>query len=171
MTPGPKFFVIRSYARRAVVVVESAAMSCWPSVSDSNGIVSGIRIRSATSPASIGRLAISFASFAHTPLRTSSSVAGWRTRSELIRGPRIPSSAGSSVSAASTAITTAIAAIRPIVVTSGIPATASDTSAIVTVLPAKNTAPPEVATARAIDSSIGNPSCKPRKWRVTMNSA
>ena len=66
---------------------------------------------------------------------------------------------------------TAIAAIRPIVVTSGISATASDTSAIVTVLPAKSTAPPEVAAARAIDSSHGQALSSPRKWRVTMNSA
>ena len=72
-------------------------------------------------------------------------------------GPAIASTAGSSVSAASTATTTAIAAIRPIVVTSGMPATASETSAIVTVQPAKNTAPPEVAAARAIDSSIAQP--------------
>jgi len=75
------------------------------------------------------------------------------------------------VSAASTATTTAIAAIRPIVVTSGMFATASETSAIVTVPPAKNTAPPEVDVARAIDSSISRPSPRPRKWRVTMNSA
>ena len=73
-------------------------------------------------------------------------------------GPTIASVAGSSVSAASTATTTAIAAISPSVVTSGIFATASETSAIVTVPPAKNTAPPEVAAARAIDSSIDRPS-------------
>ena len=54
---------------------------------------------------------------------------------------------------------------------SGMPATASETSAIVTVPPAKNTAPPEVAAARAIDSSIDSPSFMPRKCRVTMNSA
>ena len=71
--------------------------------------------------------------------------------------------AGNSVSAASTATTTAIAAIAPMVVTSGIPATASETSAIVTVPPAKNTAPPDVATERAIDSWMSNPSRSPRK--------
>ena len=85
--------------------------------------------------------------------------------------PRIARKAGRRVSAAQTATTTAIAAIRPIVVTSGMPATASETSAIVTVLPAKNTAPPEVATDRAMDSFMGNPSCRPRMWRVTMNNA
>ncbi len=68
-------------------------------------------------------------------------------------------------------MTTAMAAIRPIVVTSGIPATASDTRAMVTVPPANDTAPPEVATARAIDSRSSRPSFRPRKCRVTMNSA
>ena len=81
------------------------------------------------------------------------------------------SSAGSRVSAASTATTTAIAAISPIVVTSGMLATASDTSAIVTVLPANATAPPDVATARASDSRTSRPLASPRKCRVTMNSA
>ena len=42
---------------------------------------------------------------------------------------------------------------------------------IVTVQPAKNTAPPEVAAARAIDSCSSSPSFSPRKCRVTMNSA
>ena len=83
----------------------------------------------------------------------------------------IASTAGSSVSAPSTATTTAIAAIKPIVVTSGMPATASDASAIVTVAPAKKTAPPEVAAARAIDSLMSRPSFSPRKWRVMMNRA
>ena len=83
----------------------------------------------------------------------------------------IASIAGSRVSAARTAMTTATAAISPIVVTSGMPATASDTSAIVTVPPANDTAPPEVAAARAIDSRSSRPSFMPRKCRVTMNSA
>lgn len=86
-------------------------------------------------------------------------------------GPVIDSMAGSRVSAAMTATMTAIAAIRPMVVTSGMLATASDTSAMVTVLPVNTTAPPEVATARAIDSRRSRPSPRPRKCRVTMNSA
>ncbi len=89
----------------------------------------------------------------------------------MICGPKSARNAGKSVSAAKTATTTATAAINPIVVTSGMPATASDTSAIVTVHPAKNTAPPEVATDRAIDSRISSPSCSPRMWRVTINNA
>ena len=74
-----------------------------------------------------GRLAISC-----RPLRPQRPlgllVVGWRCEpaSEWIWGPTIARKAGSSVSAASTATTTAIAAIRPIVVTSGIPATASE---------------------------------------------
>ena len=51
LMPAPKFFGSRSYALRAVVDVDSAAMSCWPRFSDSSGIVSGIRIASAASPA------------------------------------------------------------------------------------------------------------------------
>ena len=108
---------------------------------------------------------------AQRPERVLFSSGGWRTRSELIRGPAIASVAGSSVSAAATATTTAIAAISPIVVTSGMSATASDTSAIVTVPPANTTAPPEVAVARAIDSCQSRPSSIPRRCRVTMNSA
>ena len=88
-----------------------------------------------------------------------------------MRGPTMASKAGSSVRAASTATTTAMAAINPIVVTSGIWATASETSAIVTVQPAKNTAPPEVAVARAIDSWKSSSSSSPRRCRVTMNRA
>src|SRR6202000_1907851 len=57
------------------------------------------------------------------------------------------------------------AAVMPSVVTSGIPATASEQSAIITVKPAKTTAPPAVAVARAIDSrsSMPSPSCS--LWR------
>ena len=47
----------------------------------------------------------------------------------------------------------------------------TDTSAMVTVLPANTTAPPEVATDRAIDSGRSRPSFRPRKCRVTINSA
>ncbi len=122
-------------------------------------------------PATTGYLAISPAHLAHSPRRACASVGGVRTRSALIPWPVSASRAGSRVRAASTATTTAIAAIKPIVVTSGMPATASDTSAIVTVQPAKKTAPPDVAAARAIDSSKGRPSWRPRRWRVTMNRA
>ena len=93
------------------------------------------------------------------------------TRSESIWGPSAPSIAGSCVAAAVTATTTAIAAVKPSVATSGIPAKASEQSAITTVKPAKTTAPPAVAVARAIDSRISIPSPSWSLWRVTMNSA
>src|SRR5262249_58393411 len=87
------------------------------------------------------------------------------TRSELMCGPSAPSIAGSSVDAAQTATTTAIAAVKPRVETSGIPAKASEQSAITTVKPANTTAPPAVAVARAIDSRISIPSPSWRLWR------
>ena len=55
--------------------------------------------------------------------------------------------------------------------TSGIPANASEHSAITTVLPANITAPPEVAVARATDSSSPSRRAAASLWRVTMNSA
>lgn len=130
-----------------------------------------MRIASAARPATIGRLAMSLAYLAQSPFLACAVVGGWWMRSELMCRPRIARKAGRRVRAADTATTTDIAAIRPIVVTSGMPATASETSAIVTVPPAKNTAPPEVATEREMDSFMGNPSCSPRMWRVTMKSA
>ena len=88
-----------------------------------------------------------------------------------MRGPSAPSIAGSSVAAAQTATTTAIAAVKPSVLTSGMPAKASEQRAITTVKPAKTTAPPAVAVARAIDSRSSIPSASWSLWRVTMNSA
>ncbi len=73
--------------------------------------------------------------------------------------------------AAPTAITTAIAAVKPSVLTSGMPAKASEQSAITTVKPAKTTAPPAVAVARATDSRSSIPSFSCSLWRVTMKSA
>ena len=52
------------------------------------------------------------------------------------------------------------------------PTTASPARAMTTVLPAKTTAPPDVALARAADSSAGSsPPAWKARWRVTMNSA
>ncbi len=175
LTPGPKFCEIRSYARRSVVEVDSAATSFCPRFSDSSGTASGIKMARAANIAITGCRATPSAHRAHTPLCgcAGSRRPRWRprTRSELMCGPVIASMAGSRVSAARTATMTAIAAIRPMVVTSGMLATASDTSAMVTVQPANTTAPPEVATARAIDSRMSRPLWRPRKCRVTMNSA
>ena len=57
------------------------------------------------------------------------------------------------------------------VLTSGIPANASEHRAITTVVPANATAPPAVAVARATDSCISMPSFSWSLWRVTMNRA
>ena len=81
--------------------------------------------------------------------------------SQPIRWPTRPRNAGSRVIATSTAATTAIAEAIPSAVTSGMPATASESRAITTVVPAKTIALPDVATALAIESRIGMPS---RSW-------
>jgi hypothetical protein len=93
------------------------------------------------------------------------------TRSELIRRPSAPSIAGRSVTAATTATTTATAAAYPMVPTNGIPDASRETRAITTVPPAKTTAPPAVAVARAIDSRTSIPSFSCSLCRVTMKSA
>lgn len=51
------------------------------------------------------------------------------------------------------------------------PTTASDRSATITVVPANTTAPPDVATERAIDSFVSIPARRCSWWRVMMNSA
>src|SRR5215831_9585927 len=66
-TPAPKLSEIRSYARRAVVDVDSAATSFCPRVSDSNGTASGIRIARAASVEITGRLTTPAAHRAHNP--------------------------------------------------------------------------------------------------------
>ncbi len=66
---------------------------------------------------------------------------------------------------------TPMAAATPIVVRNGIRATASPHSAMITVSPAKTTAEPAVATARAADSSGAMPSRSWSRCREVMNSA
>ena len=69
-----------------------------------------------------------------------------------------PRNAGSREIEPSTAVTTPIADASPRAVTSGMPATARESSAITTVPPAKTIALPEVATALAMESCIAMPS-------------
>ena len=69
-----------------------------------------------------------------------------------------PRNAGSSEIEPSTAATTPIADAMPSAVTSGMPATASDSRAMTTVPPAKTIALPDVATALAIESVMDMPS-------------
>jgi hypothetical protein len=70
-----------------------------------------------------------------------------------------------------TASPTATAAATPIVVRNGIPATVRPSRAITTVSPAKITADPAVAVARAIDSSTSRPSASWSRCRDSRNSA
>jgi hypothetical protein len=73
--------------------------------------------------------------------------------------------------AASTAVSTATALAWPSDATSGMSATHSDRSAMITVLPANTMAPPEVATARAIESCRSVPWAVWSRCLVTRNSA
>ncbi len=88
-----------------------------------------------------------------------------------MRRPTSASSAGRSVTAASTAVATATADAYPSDVTSGIPATASERSAITTVPPANTIALPDVATVSAIDSCRSIPAWRCVRCRLTRNSA
>ena len=89
----------------------------------------------------------------------------------VIRSPMKPSSAGSSVSATSTAIVTVPAAARPITVRNGMLTTVRPTSAITTVAPANTTAPPAVAGGLRRRSAIPIPAPMFCRWRARMNSA
>ena len=51
------------------------------------------------------------------------------------------------------------------------PTTARPTRAMITVVPAKTTAPPDVALARAAASAGARPPAWKARWRVTMKSA
>ena len=53
----------------------------------------------------------------------------------------------------------------------GMPANASEQRAMITVVPAKTTAPPAVATDRETDAWTSMPSFICSLWRVTMKSA
>ena len=70
-----------------------------------------------------------------------------------------------------TAMATPTAAATPMMLRKGMPATDRPTSAIITVMPAKTTAEPAVATARATDSSGSMPSRSWSRCREVMNSA
>ena len=79
------------------------------------------------------------------------------TRRLLTRLPATPSSAGSSVTAASIVIATMTAEAQPIIVIIGIPDTCSPAMASTTVLPANSTDRPAVAFALPIASGTGVP--------------
>ena len=154
MYPGPNSLDSRSNAWRSVVFVGVTPMSSCPRCSENSGMIRGARIASATTPQITGCRVTVPAQRAHRPVPAA---LGRGRRKAGSRAPNTcrPSSdttAGSSVIAAVTAVSTAIAVTKPSVVTSGIPATDSEISAITTVVPANTMALPDVATARAIDS-------------------
>ncbi len=82
-----------------------------------------------------------------------------------------PSSAGSSVMAASTVSTTVTAAPSAIPVTSPRPSVVMPSSAATTVKPANTTARPEVFMAVPIDSRALVPDIRFPRCRLTMNRA
>gem|GEM_PF-4666585 len=92
-------------------------------------------------------------------------------RSALIRWPRIPSSAGTSVMEVSTAQTTEIPVIQPSAVSTGNPASMSALSAMITVPPANTTAPPELEMVCRTASTTGTPSASRRRYRESRKSA
>ena len=81
------------------------------------------------------------------------------------------STAGLTVTATTTVTATVAAATRPIWARIGMPESTRAASAMTTVVPAKTTALPAVATERAIDSWRSSPRRMLPRWRLTMNSA
>ncbi len=148
-------------------------MSSWPSSSEKVGITSTPSSTSDPPIAHHGRRASRRPQRDHRPVPGSLARPRARpgSRRASIRGPISDSRAGSRVIAASTAVTTATADAYPSEVTSGIPATARHSRAITTVPPANTIALPEVASVRAIDSSISVPSRIWLRCRLTRNSA
>ena len=86
------------------------------------------------------------------------------------REPMKPNIAGSRVRATTTATRTAAAAQSPMIVRKGMPVTDKPTRAIITVIPAKSTAEPDVAMARPVDSSGTTPSANCWRCRDRMKS-
>ena len=85
--------------------------------------------------------------------------------------PARPSSAGSSVIAATTETATTTADEKPIAVTVGMPATTRPQIAMTTVVPANTTAMPDVPLAWPAESGTLIPLASCSRWRVTTNSA
>ena len=132
--------------------------------------------RIATTPATTGHrnLITPFTQWSATLCDSASTLARRRARAlpEQIRSPTSPSSAGSRVSAMSTARATVDAATSAIVDSIAIPMTVSAVSAIRTVRPAKKTALPAVPTALPAASCAVSPRSRiNRRCRLTTNSA
>ena len=88
-----------------------------------------------------------------------------------MRRPTRLSTAGRKVIAVSTATSTASAELYPMAPRMGTRATSRESSAMMTVVPAKTTALPDVAMARATASLTGVPPCSSSRKRNTMKRA
>ncbi|CAB4548559.1 unannotated protein [freshwater metagenome] len=90
---------------------------------------------------------------------------------ERIRSPISERAAGVAVIEIATARAIAIDPMVPIRPTNSIPVRLSAASAMITVMPAKRTAFPEVPVASAIDSFSATPDFICLRWRLRINSA
>jgi hypothetical protein len=86
-------------------------------------------------------------------------------------GPVRASNAGRIVRAAAIEVATTIAAAKPRLVMTGMPANASPQIAATTVTPAHSTDEPAVDIASTAASLGAAPARMASRWRVTMNSA
>ena len=148
--------------------------STCPSVIEKNGIVRTPRITTAIKRKGIGCEPTTRAQLPHIPLEISpvEPVGGaLRSRLRRMRIPNSESRAGSSVSAAKIAVSTANEAVTPNIATVWIPERKRPVRAIATVTPATNTARPAVPSAAGIDSSIVIPARSCSRWRLTIKTA
>jgi hypothetical protein len=175
LKPGPKPAASMSYALRVVVPVGLLPWSEEPSRSDSAGIASVAITTTATAASERGcrwrkpdqRAAAPVADSVRGP--DAASARRWRRLST--RMPSTPSSAGSSVIAAATVITTVNAAATATPLRKVSRRVNMPSSAMHTVPPANSTARPEVLRATTAASSGLRPRRIARRCRVTMNSA
>ncbi len=170
LIPGPNPSATRSYARRWVCVSGWVPSSGKPRLSDSTGAVNASR--SAVTPIAYAHawLATCRPHRVHPAPTSADRCRRWMP-SRSIHGPTTPRNAGSSVTEATTMMSTITEIATPAAVMNGTPATASPRIAMTTVPPAKITACPAVATARPAASATSDPRCRNSRCRVTRNSA
>ena len=174
LNPGPKPSASRSYACQVVVEEGSLPWSEVPSRKLSTGMAKMTMTAAATVASTAGERSTVPDQRAHRPLGPGAVT--WPASRRCCRRlstriPKTPSSAGSKVTAAATvnATVSAQATARPF--RKVIPSTKMPSSAMHTVPPANSTARPEVSIAATAASSAVSPDCRPRRCRVTMNSA
>ena len=155
LDPSPKLRLAMSYAFFCVdsgaAVLSLGRPSCMPSAGSATTAIPA----SATSSTGIRWRATNRAQ--RSPCVVSTGLRRSRIRPPATRCPAKPRTAGSSVSAMSTATATVTAAATPIWPRNGMPTTVSPASAMMTVSPANTTAEPAVPTARPAASSGSRP--------------